>query len=93
MKAPVNELAEGSTSRLSGTLTVSVGTRPYVRKTEDYLLMAEFAFLDETRLSSPAILSALLTLINERLFRNGDRTEEAPLEALVAESNETPDVN
>ena len=62
----------------------------YLRKTEHYLPQSEFAFLDEIWKSSPAILNTLLTLMNERVFRNGETLEHAPLKALIAASNETP---
>ena len=65
----------------------------YIRKTDSYLPKADFAFLDEIWKSSPAILNTLLTLINERIFKNGETIEQVPLKALIAASNETPDVN
>lgn len=65
----------------------------YTRKTESYLSRADFAFLDEIWKSSPAILNTLLTLINERIFKNGETIEKAPLKALIAASNEIPDIN
>ena len=62
----------------------------YERKTEGFLPSAHFAFLDEIWKSGPGILNTLLTLINEKLFRNGTKTEKVPLKALIAASNETP---
>lgn len=62
----------------------------YTRKTEGFLPAAHFAFLDEIWKSSPGILNTLLTIINEKTFRNGTETEKAPLKALIAASNETP---
>lgn len=62
----------------------------YTRKTSGYLPTSDFAFLDEIWKSSPAVLNTLLTLTNERIFRNGDETQKAPLKAFFAASNETP---
>ena len=62
----------------------------FLRKTEGFLPKSDFAFLDEIWKSSPAILNTLLTIINEKLFRNGTDVEYAPLKALIAASNETP---
>jgi MoxR-like ATPase len=62
----------------------------YTRKVEGFLPKAEFAFLDEIWKSSPAVLNALLTIINEKIFHNGTKRENVPLKALISASNETP---
>ena len=62
----------------------------FVRRTEKFLPKSDFAFLDEIWKSSPSILNTLLTIINEKEFRNGTEVEKTPLKALIAASNETP---
>lgn len=63
----------------------------YERVTEGKLPEAEVAFLDEVFKANSAILNALLSLLAERRFHQGARPIEAPLETLVAASNELPD--
>ena len=62
----------------------------YIRKIKGYLPDSDFAFLDEIWKSSPAILNTLLTIINERVFKNGYEEIKVPLKALISASNETP---
>ena len=63
----------------------------YVRQVEGYLPTAEVAFIDEIFKANSAILNALLTLLNERLFDNGTVRSAVPLLTLVGASNELPE--
>ncbi len=62
----------------------------YERQVEGYLPTAGIAFLDEVFKANSAILNALLTLLNERVFDNGSGRAPAPLLSVVAASNEGP---
>ena len=65
----------------------------FVRKTSGYLPTAEIAFLDEVFKANSSILNALLSIINERIYHNGDRIEKVPLISLFGASNELPEEN
>jgi MoxR-like ATPase len=62
----------------------------YARRTAGMLPQAEIAFLDELFKANTAILNALLSLTNERLFYNMGQAFKVNLALVVGASNETP---
>jgi len=63
----------------------------YVRQIDGYLPSATVAFVDEIFKANSAILNSLLTILNERLFDNGNERFKVPLVCLVGASNELPE--
>ena len=62
----------------------------YERLVQGYLPTAQVAFLDEVFKANSAILNALLSLLNERVFDNGVQRLNVPLVTVVGASNEVP---
>ena len=69
----------------------------YVRITEKYLPDADVAFLDEIWKAGPAIQNALLTILNEKIYRNGKEEmnlkAKGKLKAIISASNELPAIS
>lgn len=63
----------------------------YERQTAGYLPQASIAFIDEVFKANSAILNALLTLLNERLFDNGAGRQACPLISVIGATNEVPE--
>eukprot|EP00439_Symbiodinium_sp_Y106_P066081 s769_g10.t1 len=63
------------------------------RKTRGYLPEADVAFIDEIFKANSSILNALLMILNERCFDNGDQRVPVPLWCAAAASNELPDTD
>ncbi len=62
----------------------------YERLTDKYLPGANIIFLDEIWKAGPAIQNALLTILNEKVYRNGEQEVEVNIRGIISASNEVP---
>lgn len=62
----------------------------YERVIDGYLPTADVVFLDEIWKAGPAIQNSLLTVLNEKIFRNGKEDIQLPLKVVISASNELP---
>lgn len=88
------QLGEDSTAEDVYGPTSNAGFRndTFVRNTTGMLPEARVALLEEIFDCRPALLRAMNTILNERLFKNGTKPERpVPLELLVGASNYMPE--
>ena len=62
----------------------------YQRLTDKYLPGANVIFLDEIWKAGPSIQNALLTILNEKIYRNGGDDMKVNIQAIISASNELP---
>jgi MoxR-like ATPase len=62
----------------------------YERITEKYLPGANIVFLDEIWKAGPSIQNALLTILNEKIYRNGEQEIKVKISGIISASNELP---
>ncbi|MEM6297588.1 MAG: AAA family ATPase [Bacteroidota bacterium] len=62
----------------------------YERLTENYMPGATVVFLDEIWKASPSIQNALLTILNEKIYRNGEEEVKVAIKVILSASNELP---
>ncbi len=62
----------------------------YERIVTKYLPDANIVFLDEIWKAGPSIQNALLTILNEKIYRNGEQEIEVDIRGIIAASNEIP---